>query len=64
MRFGEESWTIDIRSQVMLESYSSAINEAMKEFSSLAPGRYFGIFGDWEIGINTETGVVYHALMK
>lgn len=64
LRFGEESWTIEIRSQALLESYSYAINEAMKDFSLLPPGRHFGIFGDWEIGINTETGVVYHALMK
>jgi len=21
-------------------------------------------FGNWELGINTETGVVYHALMR
>lgn len=28
-----------------------------------APGRYFGTYGNWELGINTETGVVYHARM-
>lgn len=28
-----------------------------------APGRYFGTNGNWELGINTETGVVYHARM-
>lgn len=48
----------------MLKSYSSAQDEAMKEFSVLATGQHFGIFGDWEIGINTETGVVYHVLMR
>ncbi|WOO38643.1 hypothetical protein R2R35_09085 [Anaerocolumna sp. AGMB13020] len=48
----------------MLESYQAALNQAMKEVSSLSPGRYFGAYGNWEIGINTETGVVYHALMN
>ncbi len=48
----------------MLESYQVALNQAMKEVSSLSPGRYFGTYGNWEIGINTETGVVYHALMN
>lgn len=39
------------------------MNKAMLEISSKAPGRYFGTFGNWELGRNTETGVVYHARM-
>ncbi len=62
-RFGEESWSIGIRSQEMLESYSASLNEAMKELVTKEPGRYFGTYGNWEFGINTETGVVYHAKM-
>lgn len=27
-RFGEESWSIDVRSQAMLESYSASLNDA------------------------------------
>ncbi|NBK94437.1 hypothetical protein D5278_21330, partial [bacterium 1XD21-13] len=62
-RFGEESWSIGVRSQVMLESYSSSLNQAMSNLSLQTPGRYFGVFGNWELGINTQTGVVYHAKM-
>ena len=60
-RFGEESWSMGIRSQVMLESYSASINKAMRDLASKATGRYFGIYGNWELGINTESGVIYHA---
>jgi hypothetical protein len=63
-RFGGETASTGVRSQAMLESYQAALNQAMKEISLLAPGRYFGTYGNWEIGINTETGVVYHALMN
>lgn len=63
-RFGGETASTGVRSQLMLESYQAALNQAMKEVSSLSPGRYFGTYGNWEIGINTETGVVYHALMN
>ena len=62
-RFGEESWSIGIRSQSMLESYSASLNKAMEELMSNTPGRYFGTYGNWELGINTENGVVYHARM-
>lgn len=63
-RFGGETASTGVRSQAMLESYQAALNQAMEEVSSLSPGRYFGTYGNWEIGINTETGVVYHALMN
>lgn len=62
-RFGDTSWTIEIRSQAMLESYTSALNEGMVDLISQTPGRYFKTYGNWELGINTETGVVYHAKM-
>ena len=62
-RFGEESWSIGTRSQVMLESYSASLNKAMETIGIEASGRYFGTYGNWEPGINTETGVVYHARM-
>ena len=60
--FGDVSYSIPLRSQVMLESYDAALNLAMEELVKLPPGRYFKTFGGWELGINTETGVVYHAL--
>ncbi|AKA70478.1 hypothetical protein [Clostridium scatologenes] len=62
-RFGTESESIGIRSQEMLESYSASLNKAMADLSQKAPGRYFETYGNWELGINTETGVVYHAKM-
>ena len=48
---------------MMLESYSASLNKAMETIGTEAPGRYFGTYGNWELGINTETGVVYHARM-
>ena len=62
-RFGEESWSIGARSQAMLESYSASLNKAMETISTQTPGRHFGTYGNWELGINTETGIVYHARM-
>ena len=62
-RFGDESWSIGTRSQAMLESYSASLNKAMETIGTEASGRYFGTYGNWELGINTETGVVYHARM-
>ena len=62
-RFGPDSMSIGVRSQAMLESYEASLNVAMSKIESLTPGRYFGVYGSWELGINTETGVVYHARM-
>lgn len=62
-RFGDESWSIGTRSQAMLESYAASLNKAMETIGTETPGRYFGTYGNWELGINTETGVVYHARM-
>ena len=62
-QYGGENFSTGIRSQEMLESYSAALNEAMTKFVSLPSGEHSGIFGGWEIAINTETGVVFHAFM-
>lgn len=62
-RFGEESWSIGTRSQAMLESYSASLNKAMEIIGTETSGRYFGTYGNWELCINTETGVVCHAMM-
>lgn len=64
IRFGGESFSTKLRSQVMLKSFYSSVQEAIAKWNSFPPGRYFGKFGAWELGINTETGVIYHALMK
>lgn len=40
-----------------------AIMIAMTDLMTKETGRYFGTYGNWELGINTETGVVYHAKM-
>lgn len=62
-RIGGETASSGVRSQIMLKSYNASLNKAMLEISSKVPGRYFGTFGNWELGINTDTGVVYHARM-
>lgn len=62
-RIGGETASSGVRSQIMLESYNASLNKAMLEISSKAPDRHFGIYANWELGINTETGVVYHARM-
>jgi hypothetical protein len=48
----------------MLSSFNSAVQEAMIKLSASPAGRYFVNEGGWELGINTETGVIYHALMQ
>ena len=53
-----------MRSQAVLSSFNAAVQEAMVNLSVSPAGRYFVNVGGWEIGINTETGVIYHALMK
>lgn len=58
-----DSQSIGLRSQVMLESFQAAINEAMEQFILYQPIRCRGVFGNWEIGNNTRTGVIYHARM-
>lgn len=35
----------------------------METIGTEASGRYFSTYGNWEIAINTETGVVYHVRM-
>lgn len=60
-RFGEESWSIGIRSQAMLESYSVSLNVAMSMLSSKTRQEHWIIYGNWQLGINTATGVVFHA---
>lgn len=60
-RFGEESWSIGIRSQAMLESYSVSLNGAMSMLSSKTRQEHWIIYGNWQLGINTATGVVFHA---
>ena len=62
-RFGGETPSTGVRSQVMLESYNASLNEAMADLATKPAGKKFGVYGNWELGINTETGVVYHARM-
>lgn len=63
-RFGGRNFSTSIRSQSMLKSFYSAVDDAMLTWGKSQPGRYFGTYGGWELGINTETGVIFHALMK
>lgn len=63
-RFDTEFFSMKIRCQIILKSFQASVEEAMKQWGNLPPDRFFGRFGAWEIGINTSTGVIYHALMK
>lgn len=47
----------------MLESFRAALNEAMETMILNPPDRLKGIYGNWEFGINTKTGVIFHAKM-
>lgn len=62
-RFNGETPSTIVRSQLMLESYESSLNKAMLDIAEKIPGRHEGIYGNWELGIDTSTGVVYHAQM-
>jgi len=53
-----------IRTQMLLKSFHSSVEKAIQEWGKLEAGRYFGQFDTWELGINTETGVIYHALIR
>ncbi|WPP42614.1 RHS repeat-associated core domain-containing protein [Paenibacillus hunanensis] len=46
----------------IMKSFMNAANLASKETLQKGDNRLF--VGGWEIGINGETGVIYHALMK
>ncbi|MHC1748068.1 MAG: RHS repeat-associated core domain-containing protein [Cellulosilyticaceae bacterium] len=47
----------------MMQSFKSAVDQALTK--PLQPGKnFFDNIGGWEIGINGETGVIYHALMN
>ncbi|WP_303805610.1 dockerin type I domain-containing protein [Ruminococcus flavefaciens] len=61
-QFGGDNFSTNLRSQLMLESYSSALDEAMEYLISQPPARYENlIYGGWVFGIDTSTGVVFHA---
>lgn len=56
---------IDLRSQLMLESYVSALDQAIGELASKPLGRYEDLnFGGWVFGIDTKEGVVFHAFYE
>lgn len=62
-RFGKESWSIKLRSQLMLDSFAKALDEAVNEIITKPLRRYEDLnFGGWQFGIDTESGVVFHAL--
>ena len=60
-KFSQNGANIGIRSQTMLKSYYEAVNEAMREFVKLEPGKHRIVCGLWQLEIDTKTGVVNHA---
>lgn len=62
-RFGKESWSIDLRSQLMLDSFAKSLDEAVNQIIDKPLGRHEDLsFGGWQFGIDTSSGVVFHAL--
>ena len=47
--------------QELLLSFQITVSEILPKVQS---GRNFLTFNGWEIGINGDTGVIYHALFK
>lgn len=62
-RFDGKTPSTIVRSQLMIESYESTLNKAMLDIVEKVHGRYKGLYGNWDLGINTRTGVVFHAQM-
>lgn len=60
-RFGTESYSTGLRSQIILNSFTAAVDEAMLDLRLRPPGRYEEIFGGWSLGIDTQDGIIYHA---
>lgn len=51
--------------QLMLESYVTALDQAIGELASKPLGRYEDLnFGGWVFGIDTKEGVVFHAFYE
>ena len=48
---------------VMVRGNCVVSYDAMKDLVLKEPGKYFVTYGNWELGIDTQTGVVYHARM-
>lgn len=61
-QFGGENFSTNLRSQLMLESYTSALYEAMDYLITQPAGRYENLsYGGWVFGFDTSTGTVFHA---
>lgn len=61
-QFGGENFSTNLRSQLLLESYTSALDDAMDYLITQPAGRYENLsYGGWVFGIDTSTGTVFHA---
>lgn len=63
-RYSNITPTTPVSQQAQLTSFSDSVNVALRDVGTKPAGKYFGVYGCWELGINTETGVIYHALYK
>lgn len=52
--------SIIVENELML-SFQESVNQIIPQ---IQPGRNFFTINGWEIGINGDTGVIYHALYK
>ena len=61
-QFGGENLSTNLRSQLLLESDTSALDDAMDYLITQPAGRYENLsYGGWVFGIDTSTGTVFHA---
>ncbi len=61
-QFGGENFSTNLRSQLLLDSYTSALDDAMDYLITQPANRYENLsYGGWLFGIDTTTGTVFHA---
>lgn len=62
-KFGLESWSVNLRSELMLESYVLALGKAMECLELKPYGKYENlIYDNWEFGIDTSNNEVFYAI--
>ena len=64
-KFGQESWSTNLRSELMLESYLLALDETAKYLSTQPSGKYENlIYKGWIFSIDTASGYVLDAIKE
>lgn len=62
-KFGLENWSVNLRSELMLESYVVALGKAIEYLKLKSLGKYENlIYDNWEFGIDTSNNEVFYAI--